>query len=234
MFKNEHLTDDQKARIKVKSWHKLSSSPLMNRFKLADDAALRALFIGYWPFVDGFPAVIQDTYESTGQFARHGKVLSGALREMESDERNHRALWLKSVEAAQISVQELYDTAPLPAVQRITQAMTERPALWQRLLDFVAVEIVAEGISVSFLESEAFRSRLGNKGTAWFKTHVVHPSDQTTHEELAYRAAVALMPTAPDGAAFDLIDHTVQETVDRFIAAAEASLRAHDALTPQH
>ncbi len=225
---DRRLSGEQQQQIKLRSWRELNESPLMNRFKLADDAALRALFVGYWPFVDGFPQVIRSTYESTERFVRHGKVLSGALREMETDERNHRALWLKSAQAAGITEQDLYDAQALPEVARITDAMVERPSLWQRLLDFVAVEIVAEGISASFLSSQAFCDRLGPKGLAWFKVHVVHPVDQTTHEELAYRAALSLMPEGMPDNRLELIEQTVQETVQRFIAAAGASLQAHD------
>lgn len=227
---DRRLSGEQQEQIKLRSWRRLNESPLMNRFKLADDAALRALFIGYWPFVDGFPQVIRSSYESTERFVRHGKVLSGALREMETDERNHRALWLKSAHAAGISEQALQDAEVLPEVERITGAMVERPGLWQRMLDFVAVEIVAEGISASLLGSQAFCDRLGPKGLAWFKVHVVHPVDQTTHEELAYRAALSLMPEGMPGNRFDVVEQTVQETVGRFIAAAGASLQAHDAL----
>lgn len=225
---DRRLTAEQQEQIKLNSWRKLNASPLMNRFKQADDAALRALFIGYWPFVDTFPRVIRSTYESTERFVRHGKVLSGALREMESDERNHRALWLRSAHAAGVSEQTLQAAAALPEVARITDAMVDRPNLWQRLLDFVGVEIVAEGISASFLSSPSFCDRLGTSGLAWFKVHVVHPVDQTTHEELAYRAALSLMPEGAANARLDAIDRTVQETVDRFITAAGACLQAHN------
>lgn len=224
---DRRLTGEQQEQIKRSSWRQLNESPLMNRFKRADDAALQALFIGYWPFVDRFPQVIRSTYEATERFARHGRVLSGALREMETDERNHRALWLRSAQAAGITEQALQAARALPEVEHITDAMVARPSLWQRLLDFVAVEIVAEGISASFLSSQAFCDRLGPKGLAWFKVHVVHPVDQTTHEELAYRAALSLMPEDLPSDRLARIDQTVQETVQRFIAAAGASLRAH-------
>lgn len=229
MTKKTNITAEQKEQIKLKSWSKLANSPNMIRFKEANETALRALFIGYWPFVDGFPAVIQSTYEATEQFSRLGKILSGALREMETDERNHRALWLISAAAAGISEENLYEPAPLHDVERIIGTMVERETLWERLLDFVAVEIVAEGISVFFLESQNFCDRLGKKGTAWFKVHVVHPSDQTTHEDLAYRAAISLMPEGLSAETmFELIDKTVQETVDRFIFAANACLMAQE------
>ena len=230
MAAKEQITNEQKELIKRKSWEKITGSPLMARFVDPDQSALRALFVGYWPFVDGFPAVIQKTYEATEQFARHGKVLSGALREMETDERNHRALWLRSVAAADIPEEDLYEAQPLPAVLRVTEAMLERQALWQRLLDFVAVEIVAEGISQAFMSSEKFRDRMGTKGTAWFKVHMVHPADQTTHEDIAYRAAVALMPGALTEPVLDVVDRTIQETVDRFLVAIEACVEEQDAL----
>lgn len=230
MEKTNWITASQKEAIKRKSWHKLNSLPLAARLMAADEMALRALFVGYWPFVDGFPRVIQQTYEATAQFSRYGRVLSGALREMETDERNHRALWLRSTEAADIALADLYSSPALPQVLRVTEAMIERGALWQRLLDFVAVEIVAEGLSVAVLSSERFCERLGPKGTAWFKVHAVHPDGETSHEEIAYRAAVALMPKDGAEVIADQIDRTVQETVDRFVEAMNACFREQEAL----
>ena len=230
MEKTEWITSIQKEAIKRKSWHQLNSSPLMARLMGADEMALRALFVGYWPFVDSFPRVIQRTYEESAQFSRYGRVLSGALREMETDERNHRALWLRSTTAANIPEADLYASEPLLEVVRITGAMVERDALWQRLLDFVAVEIVAEGLSVALLSSDRFCERLGAKGMAWFKVHALHPSDETTHEEIAYRAAVALMPKNGAESVLDQVERTVQETVNRFVDAMSACFRAQDAL----
>lgn len=230
MKKTEWITSTHKEAIKRKSWRKLNSSPLMLRLMEADDVALRALLVGYWPFVDSFPRVIRLTYEATAQFSRYGRVLSGALREMETDERNHRALWLRSTAAADIPESDLTQSQALPEVLRVTDAMVEREALWQRLLDFVAVEIVAEGLSVALLSSNRFCERLGKKGTAWFKVHALHPSDETTHEEIAYRAAVALMPKDGAEAIADQVDRTIQETVDRFVEAMSACFCAQDAL----
>jgi pyrroloquinoline quinone (PQQ) biosynthesis protein C len=214
------ITPEQQEQIKRVSWEKISATSLLHGCSGGDSDNLRGLFAGYWYFVDNFPGVIRATYEASARFSKYGRVLSGALLEMETDERNHRTLWIKSADAASISEAELYASAPLPEVQEITTSMLERASLWQRLLDFVAVEIVAEGISVYLLESERFEARMGKKGIGWFNVHSVHPADQTSHEDIAYRAAQSMMPAGT--AAFATINETIQETVDRFVVASYA------------
>lgn len=214
------ITSEQQEQIKRVSWQKIFATPLLQGCGGGDSDSLRGLFAGYWHFVDNFPALIRATYEASARFSKYGRVLSGALLEMETDERNHRTLWIKSADAASISEAELYGSAPLPEVQEIITSMLERVSLWQRLLDFVAVEIVAEGISVYLLESESFRARMGKKGMGWFNVHSVHPADQTSHEDIAYRAAQSLMPAGTG--AFATINQTIQEAVDRFVVAAYA------------
>jgi hypothetical protein len=61
---------------------------------------------------------------------------------------------------------------------------------------------------------------MGKKGIGWFNVHSVHPADQTSHEDIAYRAAQSMMPAGT--AAFATIKQTVQEAVDRFVVAAYA------------
>jgi pyrroloquinoline quinone (PQQ) biosynthesis protein C len=217
---NSLITPEQQEQIKRVCWEKIFATSLLQGCGGGDSDNLRGLFAGYWHFVDNFPGVIRATYEASARFSRYGKVLSGALLEMETDERSHRTLWIKSADAASISEAELYGSTPLPEVQQITTSMLERESLWQRLLDFVAVEIVAEGISVYLLDREKFHSRMGKKGIGWFNVHSVHPADHTSHEEIAYRAAQAMMPAGT--AAFATINQTVQETVDRFVMASSA------------
>jgi pyrroloquinoline quinone (PQQ) biosynthesis protein C len=213
------ITPEQQEQIKRVSWQKIFATPLLQGCGGGDSDSLRGLFAGYWHFVDHFPGVIRATYEAA-HFSRYGKVLSGALLEMEKDERCHRMLWIKSADAASISEAELYGSAPLPEVREIITSMLERASLWQRLLDFVAVEIVAEGISVYLLESERFHARMGKKGIGWFNVHSVHPADQTSHEDIAYRAAQSMMPAGT--AAFATIDQIIQEAVGRFVEASYA------------
>lgn len=222
---NTNITAEQKEQIKRSCWERIFVAPLMQGCRGNDETYLRALFIGYWHFVDSFPAVIRETYEDSARFTRYGKVLSGALREMESDERNHRALWIKSANAVSIDADELYNTAPLQAVTNITTLMLARDSLWQRLLDFVAVEIVAEGISAYLIPSEKLISRMGKEGMGWFRIHAIHPENQTSHENIAYRAAESMMQ--PGEATFSLISRTIQETVDRFIVASNACVDAY-------
>jgi pyrroloquinoline quinone (PQQ) biosynthesis protein C len=221
------LTTEQKQLIKQRCWERINDDPLIQGCKIGNLNYLRALFIGYWDFVDRFPSVIMDSYADSGRFARYGKVLSGALCEMEDDERVHRQLWLRSAAAANVAVEELYAATALAETQALIDGMWERNELWQRLLDFVAVEIIAEGISVCLTGSEAFRAVMGQEGMPWFKVHMIHDAGETTHEDIAYRAAAAMLLKSGKEPTFELIDTTLQQTIDRFFAAGAASRKAY-------
>ena len=221
-------------RIKSAAWAKISASPLMHGCQQCDGRALEALYCGYWNFVDSFPEVIQSTYREApagvsgdGRFPRRAAgILAGTLEGMEADERAHRALWIKSAAEFGFTEDQLYEWPVVTEIAAISQTMAGETLLQRRLLQFVATEIVAEGISNCLAASEEFKQKAGARGMGWFNVHLIHQVDETTHEAIAYNTAFLLMRDAgvqPDESS---IDAEVQNGVDLFIAAAQACCHA--------
>ena len=202
----------------------------MDGCRRCDPRALEALYCGYWNFVDTFPEVIQSTYRETpggasGQsrfLRRAAGILAGTLEGMEADERAHRTLWIKSAAEFGIEEKRLYEFPIVPEIAEIAVTMSRETQLQHRLLQFVATEIVAEGISNCLVAAETFKQRAGARGMGWFNVHLIHQDDETTHEAIAYNAAFMLMREAgelPDESAISI---DVQLGVDLFIRAAQA------------
>lgn len=221
-------------RIKSAAWGKISTSPLMHGCRQCDERALKALYCGYWNFVDTFPEVIQSTYREApagtsgdGRFLRRAAgILAGTLEGMEADERAHRTLWIKSAAEFGFAEDHLYEWPVVTEIAAISQTMSGESLLQRRLLQFVATEIVAEGISNCLAASEEFKQKAGLRGMGWFNVHLIHQDDETTHEAIAYNTAFLLMREAgvqPDEFS---IDAEVQNGVDLFITAAQACCNA--------
>ena len=217
-------------RIKSEAWTKIFASPLMQGCQQCDRRALEALYCGYWNFVDTFPEIIQSTYREapggeaqTRRFLRRAaSILAGTLEGMEADERAHRTLWIKSAAEFGITETHLYEWPVVNEIKAISHTMSAETLLQRRLLQFVATEIVAEGISNCLAASDAFKERAGARGMGWFNVHLLHPDDETTHEAIAYNTAFLLMRESGTAADEISVGAQVQNGVDLFISAANA------------
>ncbi len=225
--------EDWKSRIKQEAWGKVFASPLMKGCATGDIKYIVALLAGFWDFVDRFPAIIRGTFMNIPagspklqKFLRRaaGK-LSGTLTGMEEDERNHRTLWLKAAGMVDLNLEKLMGWKVLPEIDLISSSI-ERAEIRKKLLYFVAVEIVAEGISKYLSQYAAFEKVMGQKGMGWFKAHLVHPTDGTTHEDIAYRAAYQMYQAAGEIPSEEKINFVVQECVDLFSAADRACIHS--------
>ena len=219
-----------KSRIKLEAWKKIHASPLMEGCATGDVRFIVALLAGFWDFVDRFPAIIRGTFKTisvgtdprfTKFLQRASERLSGMLSGMEMDERGHRALWLKSAGMVDLDVQKLMSWRVLPEIDKISTIM-EQAELRKKLLYFVAAQIVAEGISIFLSKAPCFEKVMGQKGLSWFRVHVVHPNDGTTHEDIAYKAAYQIFVKTGDEPTEESINATIQECVDLFIDGALA------------
>src|SRR5689334_23101046 len=144
------------SRIKAEAYEKVLTSPLIHACAQGGTCP-RALFGGFWHFVDTFPAIIRDTYENVPSAAANDKVprflkrsapiLSGTLKSIEDEERVHRALWIRASRRVDLSEIQLHQWRVLPEIKSLTEAIQTEGDLARRLLYFVGVEIVAEGVS---------------------------------------------------------------------------------------
>lgn len=223
-----------RARIKAEAYEKVLASPLMHACAQGGTSP-RALFGGFWHFVDTFPAIIRDTYENVPSAAANDKVrrflkrsapiLSGSLKPMEDDERAHRALWIRASRRVGLSEIQLHQWRILPEIKSLTEAIRTEGDLARRFLYFAAVEIVAEGISRYLSQQPPFVEAMGEDGMEWFDVHLVHPDDATTHEALACNLALSVKRVAHEAADWKFVNADIQRCVDWFFAGGVACAR---------
>lgn len=201
-------------RVKDESFRKVSCSPLTRGCAEGRAASLSALLIGFWPFVDKFPGIIKSKYEGSRD------LKAKLLAEMEGDERGHRTLWIQSCEELKITQETLSAQETLPRVQRLIDYIGEDLPSYRSFLRFLAVEIVAEGLSVGLVRHAAFQEALGERGLQWFNVHLNAQNEalETSHEMLTIRLAKRDAGDAADDEGFA---NEVTQAVDRFIEAGE-------------
>lgn len=221
----------QRAANKLDIWATISSFPFVRGCRCGDPQFIRALFGGFWNFVNCFPQIIRDTYSSvpaeiderTRRFLeRSAQILSGMLAGMETDERAHRALWLRSAKQAGLDESDLENWELLPEVRGIAEAIGNEQDLYTRLLYFVSVELIAEGLSRALADSPEFLKAMGSKGMSWFKAHLVHESGATTHEQLAYNLAGRIASFQGRQPSEESMHETVMKGLMLFAFAANA------------
>lgn len=222
------------ARIEAEAYKKVLASPLMHACAQGGTSP-RALFGGFWHFVDTFPAIIRDTYENVPCAAANDKVrrflkrsapvLSGSLKPMVDDERAHRALWIRASRRVGLSEIQLQQWRILPEIRSLTEAIRTEGALARRLLYFAAVEIVAESVSRYLSQQPPFVEAMGEDGMEWFNVHLVHPDDATTHEALAYNLALSVKRVAHEPTDEKSVNADIQRCVDWFFAGGIACAR---------
>ncbi len=215
--------------VKRKAADKIQNLNLAGACAQANGNAIKALVLGFWPFVDVFPSHIE---QATWALVR-GKRLSeaqkrdlpelmrsvrGLLPSIRDDEENHRLLWIETAEAIGISREELQTYRDTATEMQSLIAITAAPAHpATKLVQFSTVEVVAEALSRTLLASDSFKTRVGKRGLRWFQVHAQH-NGEDTHETLTLRLALALNT---EGAAL-MCDQIVQTTADAFVDAANA------------
>lgn len=215
---------------------KVLASPLVQgcaAWGAEGDRYARALFGGFWSFVDAFPSIIRDTRATLPAAAfdalrrsLHREAVGGMLRGMESDEHVHRGLWIRSASCVGLTEAELQQWPVLPEIRTITETLRTERHLAHRLLYFVAVEVIAAEVSGSLLQAPRFAEAMGDEGSRWFAAHVVAPGATTTHEAVAYALAVALLDAAGEPGDDASLGEPVQRCVDWFFAGSVACVRA--------
>ena len=235
-FRNAGESDhsrDWKARIKDEAYGKVLACPLMHGCALGGNFP-QALLGGFWHFVDEFPGIIHGTYANVPSAAneavrrflkRSAPILAGTLKGMEDDERTHRTLWIRSAGRAGLSEDQLHRWKVLPEIESLTEAIRTERDFGRRLLYFVAVEIVAEGIACYLSQAPRFVEVMGEEGMQWFDVHRVHPDEATTHEAIAYKLALSVKRAADEPIDEKSIDADIQRCVDWFFSGAVACAR---------
>lgn len=200
------LFPEAKEQAKGILFEEIATNRLMIGCKELDERFLLGLFGGYWPFVSGFPQVIEKSYADLGRFAQGereqrlfskiGRLLAGSkeLSAVARDEAEHKGLWLLSAKQASYLKGDLENYQVPPSAFRLTKDIEERIDFIDVLLDFASVEFVAEGISRTLMDSPEFRGLMGEKGKRWFEEHFVATHDGTPHEDISLAFARDMAP----------------------------------------
>lgn len=221
-------------RIKLETARKVGSSPLI-RGCASGDLYPRALYGGFWHFVNEFPEIIRETYVTLPASAtdaplrrllnRTTRTLSGSLRGMEGDERTHRALWVRAAGCVGLAERQLRQWQVLAEVRSLTDAIRDERELGRRLLYFVAVEMVAECVSRYLVGERHFVEAMGEEGMQWFAAHLVPPGETSPHEALAFQLAMAVRRAKAADVEEKTVSDDIQRCVDWFYAASVACAR---------
>lgn len=218
----DHL-GEWRTRMKDEAYRKVLASPLMHACAEGGNYP-RALFGGFWHFVDEFPAIIRETYTALPSAAAKDTVrrFLRRLQGMEDDERAHRALWIRSASRVGLSEGQLHQWRVLPEIRSLTQSIRTEKHLGRRLLYFVAVEIVAQGVARYLFQAPRFVEAMGEEGMEWFAAHLAAPGHATTHEAVAYKLALAVKQAADEPIDEKSINDDIQRCVDWFFAGGVA------------
>ncbi len=217
--------------IRVEAYQKISESRFAGLCYVGNEEAMRLLIIGLWQFVDDFPHIVgrgKRCLTRLSHVEMHGmkemisllRKTKKILREIQTDEEDHRNLWLETGRALGLIYPENFKQEPLPEVKNWIKAVDEESDPLTMFLKFAAIEIIAESISKHLLPSSNFTAVLGKRGCEWFRLHTVHHPG-VSHEELALRIGFAFCQGDPIK---NLCNATIQNIVDHFVIAAEACL----------
>ena len=209
--------------VKEEAYQRIASCRLITACYQGERHIIKAKLITYWPFVKVFPEIIHRCgAQLLRKFTQTDKAdLIGISREilvsMRQDESDHRELWVKTSKAVGLSHADL-GVSPLPSVQRIIDTVGQNDNLGVVFLRFVAVELVAESVSRRLLESEHFKTFVGEAGLSWYEIHTrVYPG--MTHEEIAYRLAFLLL----EDTSREYVRPIILDIIDQFTAAGDAA-----------
>lgn len=213
---------------------KIEASPLVQGCAAEDTCGryTRALFGGFWYFVDAFPGILRETY-TTGpasvaderlrrSLQRATHPLTAALSGIEGDERTHRDLWIASARQAGLTEEQLHHWPTLPEVRDLADAMRAEQQLGRRLLYFVAVEIVAGEASRFLSRAPRFVQAMGSEGMLWFAAHLADRKDPGTHTAIAYTLALSIKQALGEPIDEASVSADIQRCVDWFFVASIA------------
>lgn len=216
--------------IEVESYHRICNAKFAKDCKGGDALALKKEFLGLWPFVDKFPEMVingcwgvlkprllwQYGIRDLLNLHQHSRR---ALLSISTDEKTHRMLWLESCDVLGLKFPSDFYRDTLPAVQGWIDAVNQTKDPFKMFVGFVAVEIIAESISVNMLESQALKNTMSNRGIKWFQVHIASDHAAMTHEQLAWRLAFALHSSIPTETECNAV---VQNIISCFLSAGQA------------
>ncbi|BCK75342.1 hypothetical protein AA0242T_2174 [Acetobacter aceti NRIC 0242] len=190
--------------VRVGTREGIFSSPLIRACAQGDRASIRALLIGFWPFVQAFERAIDQRVghlplrplvERFGQ-SRVKTFFSEAreaVREMKEEEGSHALLWVAG--AKELGIDLNADQYPqLSSVENLIQASTSDDPV--EFFSWLAgVEYLAEELSAYLCHAPAFISTFPSGRWIWGEAHNAHDHHGPSHLEIDEDLARAYHPS---------------------------------------
>lgn len=224
------------ANLRATVRDRLRSASLIRRAGNGEINAIKALHIGFWPFVREFEIAIDKqrlprdplkqrfTHTSRDDINQTFTELARAVAVMKQEEGSHAAHWQK--DAQHIGLSNL-EGPVLPCVQALIDSSysIDLPKFFSVL---AGTEFVAEELSAYLTQQSAFIECFSRKRWVWGEVHLIPHDDGPSHLEIDMDLARAY---SPDDSLTKLrIETMIMETIYLF---DQAALEIEAALAPE-
>jgi hypothetical protein len=198
LFYKNPLISERELRAHARM--QVDTSPLITACRDGDIVAIKALMIGFWPFVDGFEkAIDRHPYPIRPLVGLFGKdrvrsyfaEVGIGLKSMVEEEQEHAGWWYRDTkEGLGIS---LKNEESLSFIAELL-AGAEFPDMLEFLCHLAGTEYIAEELSDALCTSEKFTTFFPNNQWRWGNVHLIKhtgPSHLQIDEDLARAYASA-------------------------------------------
>lgn len=192
----------EKVRTGIEAW------PVAQRCAAGELPYIRALHRYFWPYVEPFPAMIEQGVKTLPRSARL-QFYRGAIAAMHEEERDHTRLW--QADAREIGA-NLIDVPMMWWIRELLATVKNSFGTWQFPAHLAATELIAEEVSALLARrSPLFLAALPSQVWSWGEAHLL-PHSGPSHLDIDLELARSLS-TEP-------IEDTVLRTCKKFGLAA--------------
>ncbi len=218
-----------RSEMRVFTREKIYSSALARGAAHGDKETIRAMMIGWWPFIQAFERAIdvrvghlpiKPLVQRFGQtrIKAFFSEAREAVREMKEEEGSHAILWADGAKEFGLDLFGThYDT--LPSVQKlIANADSEDPVIFFSWL--AAVEYIAEELAAYLCHAPKFTSLFAKKKWTWGLAHDEHEHDGPSHLEIDEDLARAYYPSNDPDITRAALTANMHECIEMFEKAS--------------
>ena len=201
--------------LRVHAREEVFGSPLIRACAAGDREAIRALLVGFWPFVTAFERAIdvrvgrlptRPLVQRFGQSRVRAffNEAREAVREMKEEEGSHMLLWRRAADEMNIDL----DTAPMVEGVRDLLANAESEDPVEFFCWLAGTEYIAEELAAYLCHAPAFTGAFPSGRWIWGLAHLEDEHDGPSHLEIDEDLARAYHPaTDPAVAGATLFAH---------------------------
>ncbi len=190
--------------LRAHAREEVSGSPLIRACAAGDEPAIRALFEGFWPFVQGFERSIDTQVRKLPLrplIARFGQArikrfftdARAALSEMRDEEGSHAALWLEGAAGIGLDLARV-EPMEVEGVQALLKN-ADTPDPVEFFCWLAGTEYIAEELAAYLCHAPAFLETFSDRRWRWGEVHAME-HDGVSHLEIDEDLARAYHPAS--------------------------------------